>query len=177
MREGIAAENNVFKLYDVDTNAAMDGAVTVELPTFELTSNSFKGAGLAGEINIPAPGVMGPMTVTISFPTIFGNLTKYMELGTTRTLDLRNEIIVVNKDTHANEKVPDRWVLKGPLSSANPGSKEQGATGDSSIVMQVYYAHHWLDGDEILEWDPFKMIYTVNGNDLLADTRRNVLVG
>jgi P2 family phage contractile tail tube protein len=176
MRNGIPTQNNVFKLYDVDTSTALDGTVTVELPGFEMMSNTFKGAGVGGEINVPAPGLIGAQTVTISVPTIYGGLTKYMELGTTRTLDLRNELIVNNKDTHALEKVPNRWVLKGPLSQASPGSVEQGATGDASIVMQVYYAHHWLDGDDILEWDPFKGIYKVNGNDLMADTRQNVFV-
>jgi P2 family phage contractile tail tube protein len=177
MRQGIASQNNVFKLYDVDTGAPLDGTVTVELPSFELMSNTFKGAGVGGEINVPAPGVMNAQTATISVPVIYSDITKYMELGTTRTLDLRNEIIVNNKDTHALERAPNRWVLKGALSQANPGKIEQGAAADASIVMQVYYAHHWLDGDEILEWDPFKGIYTVNGKDLMDETRRNVFAG
>jgi len=177
MRNGIATQSNVFKLYDVDTGAALDGAVTVELPAFELASNTFKGAGVGGEVNVPAPGMMNAQTATISVPVIFSSLTKYMELGGTKTLDLRNEIIVINKDTHANEKVSNRWVLKGPLSQANPGSIEQAANGEASIIMQVYYVHHWLDGDDILEWDAFKAIYTVNGKDMMADTRRNVFAG
>jgi P2 family phage contractile tail tube protein len=177
MRKGIATQNNVFKLYDVDTGAALDGTVTVELPSFELMSNTFKGAGVGGEVNVPVPGVMNAQTVTISVPVIYGEIVKYMELGTTRTLDLRNEIIINNKDTHALEKAPNRWVLKGPLSQANPGKIEQGAASDGTVVMQVYYAHHWLDGDEVLEWDPFKGIYTVNGKDLMDETRRNVFVG
>lgn len=177
MRDGIAAQNNVFKAYDIDTSAALDGTVSVELPSFELETNEYKGAGAGGAINIPAPGVMSAMTTTLSVPVIYGALTKYMELGSTRTLDLRNEVIVINKDTHALEKVSNRWVLKGVLSTANPGSVESAAAGEGSLVMQVYYAHHWLDGDEILEWDPFKGIYTVNGVDLMAETRQNVFVG
>jgi P2 family phage contractile tail tube protein len=155
----------------------LDGTVTVELPSFELMSNTFKGAGVGGEINVPAPGVMNAQAATISVPVIYSGITKYMELGTTRTLDLRNEIVVNNKDTHALERAPNRWVLKGPLGQANPGKVEQGAAADASIVMQVYYARHWLDGDEILEWDPFKGIYTVNGKDLMSETRRNVFAG
>ena len=177
MKPGIATTNNVYKLYDVDSGNALDGALTVELPGFELMSNSFKGAGVGGEINVPSPGVMSAQTATITFPIIYSEITKYMELGTTRSLDLRNEIIVNDKDTHALVKVPNRWVLKGPLSQANPGSVEQAATGEATIVMQVYYAHHWLDGEDILEWDPFKGIYTVNGKDLMDETRRNVFVG
>ena len=177
MRTGIAKLNNVFKAYDSETGKPLDGTVTIELPSFELATETFKGAGLAGEVNVPVPGVMGAATVTINCPVIYGELTKYMELGSTRTLDLRNEIIVQNPDNHLQEKVSNRWILKGPLSASNPGSVEQGATGDASITMQVYYAHHWLDGDDILEWDPFKYIYTVNGKDMMAETRQNILVG
>ena len=176
MRAGIAKLNNVFKLYDSETGRALDGTVTVELPSFELASESFKGAGVAGEVNVPVPGVMNALTATISCPIIYGAITQYMELGSVRTLDVRNEIIVQNPDNHAQEKVPNRWILKGPLSGSNPGSVEQGAAGDASITMQVYYAHHWLDGDDILEWDPFKYIYTVNGKDMMAETRQNLLV-
>jgi len=177
MRDGIAKLNNVFKLYDTESGKALDGTVTVELPSFELASETFKGAGVAGEVNVPVPGVMSALTATISCPIIYGALTKYLELGSTRTIDLRNEIIVQDTATHQQQKVPNHWVLKGPLSASNPGSVEQGAAGDASITMQVYYAHHWLDGDDILELDVFKYIYTVNGKDMMAETRQNVLVG
>jgi phage tail tube protein FII len=177
MRNGIAVENNVFRLYDVDTGAALDGTVTVELPNFELMSNIFKGAGVGGEINVPAPGVMNALTATISVPIIYGAICRYIELGSTRTLDLRNEMVVIDKDNHSNIRVPNRWILKGPISNANPGKVEQGATSDASIVIQVYYAHHWLDGEDVLEWDVFKGIYTVNKHDLLEILRRNVFVG
>jgi phage tail tube protein FII len=44
-------------------------------------------------------------------------------------------------------------------------------------VVQIYYAHHWLDGEEVLEWDAFKGIYTANKYDLLETLRRNIFVG
>jgi P2 family phage contractile tail tube protein len=177
VRAGIGTINNVFKVYDSETGRALDGPVTLELPNFELASESFKGAGVGGEINVPAPGVMNALTATISCPIIYGALTKYLELSTTKTLDLRNEIIVNNADNHKLEKVANRWILKGPLSGSNPGSVEQASAGGAQITMQIYYAHHWLDGEDILEWDPFKFIYTVNGEDMMAETRQNILVG
>jgi len=175
MREGIATNSNVYKVYDSETNKALDGTVSVELPGFELLSESFKGAGVAGEMNVPIPGNMSAQTATISCPVIYGALTKYMELGTTRTLDLRNEIIVTNTSTHVQEKVPNRWVLKGVLSAANPGKVESAAAGDASLVMQLRYAQHFLDGDEVLEWDVLKYIFKVNGKDLMEETRKNIL--
>jgi len=174
---GIAAGNNVFKLYDIETGEELESAVSVELPAMELVTNSYKGAGVGGVINVLAPGVLNEQIATMNFPQIAGNAKRYMKLGTTRTVDLRNEIIVIDKDTHANVKVPYRWILKGPLSQANPGTVEQATAGEATIVMQVYYIHCWLDGVEILEWDAFKGIYTVDGEDLMAETRRNVFVG
>ena len=172
----IAKTNNVFKLYNSESGNALDGVVNVTLPGFELASETFKGAGVAGEVNVPVPGVMNAMTAEISCQKMYGEILKFLELGGTKTLDLRNEIIVQNTDNHAQEKKPDRWVLKGPVSAANPGSVEQAAAGDASFTMQVYYAHHWMDGEEKLEWDPFKYIYKVNGIDMLAETRQNLLV-
>ena len=177
MKNGTAIQNNVFKVYDSDTNKALDGTVTVQLPSFELASNTFKGAGVGAEINVPAPGVMNALVATISVPIIYGELTKYLELASTKTLDLRNEIVLSNKDSHQIEKAANRWVLKGPLSKADPGKIEQGATSDATFDLQIYYVHHWLDGDDVLEWDPFKFIYKVNGQDMMSDTRQNILVG
>jgi len=177
MRPGIGKINNVFKIYDSESNRPLDGVVTVELPNFELLTETYKGAGVAGEVNVPAPGVMSAMTATISCQKIYGEIMQYLELGSTKTLDLRNEIIVLNTDNHAQEKVSDRWVIKGPLSGSNPGSIEPASPSDASVTMQVYYVHHWMDGADKLEWDPFKFIYTVNGKDMMETTRQNILVG
>jgi P2 family phage contractile tail tube protein len=177
MRRGIATLNNVFKIYDTETGEALDGTVTLQLPPFALTAGTYKGAGLGAEINVPAPGVMSALQATISCPVIYAALTKYMELGTTRTLDLRNEIVVNDIDSHTLEKVPNRWVLRGPLSGSDPGSIGQAEGSDSTLTIEVYTATHWLDGEEILKWDPFKYIYIVNGKDLMAETRQNILVG
>jgi P2 family phage contractile tail tube protein len=176
MRPGIATGNNVFMAHDSESGAALKGTVSVELPSFELSTEEFGGAGVAGKVNVAFPGSMGALTATLKFPVIYGDITKYMELGTVRTVDLRNEIIVQNPDTHAKEKVPNRWVLKGQLSGVSPGSIEQATAGEATVTIQLNYVQHFLDGDEILEWDAFKYIYKVNGNDLMAETRQNLLL-
>jgi len=176
MREGIATGSNVFMVYDTETGAALKGTVSVELPSFELSTEEFNGAGVAGKVNVAFPGSMEALTAVIGCPVIYGEITKYLELGTVRTIDLRNEIIVNNTDNHAKEKVPNRWILKGQLSGSNPGSIEQASAGDAQITIQLNYVQHFLDGDEILEWDAFKYIYKVNGKDLMAETRQNLLV-
>jgi len=176
MRPGIPVGNNVFMIHDSETGAQLKGSVSVELPAFELSTEEFGGAGVAGKVNIAFPGSMEPLTAVLNCPVIYGEITKYLELGTIRTIDLRNESIVLNPDSHAREKVPNRWVLKGQLSGADPGSIEQASAGEATITVQLNYVQHFLDGDEILEWDALKYIYKVNGKDLMAETRQNLLV-
>jgi len=175
--DGIGTQVNTYKVYDSESGAELNGSVKVDLPVMTLITNTYKGAGLGGEINVPALALMTPLTATLAFPVIYGAITEYLEIGTTKTVDLRIEIIVLDKDTHALVRVPIRWVLKGPLSEANSGSVEPATAGESSIKMEVYYMHHWIDGEEKLEWDCFKGIHTVNGKDMMAETRRNVFVG
>lgn len=174
MRKGIATQTNRFELWDIGKRTL--GVVTVQLPAFEIATNEFKGAGVGGAINVPAPGIMNAQVVTISVAKMYGDAIRYLALGTTRTIDLRSEVNVADPQTHAINRVPERWVLKGPLSKSDPGKIENAAAGDASVDMQVYYAAHWLDGDSVLEWDVFNAVYTVNGVDLLAETRRNLLL-
>jgi P2 family phage contractile tail tube protein len=171
----MALLTNVFNLFDVDTNKKLTGTVSLELPATELATETYKGAGVSGEINVPVPGVMSAQTATLSFSHIYGDNVKYMKLGSTQTLDLRSEVIRQNAETLIQERVPYRWVLKGPLSSAKAGKIESGAAGDASVEMQVYYMHNWIDGEEKLEWDVFKYVYKVDGEDLMAETRKNIL--
>ena len=175
MTKGIATQNNAFKVYDVDASDELPGVVTIQLPSLELLKNSFKGAGVAGEINVPVPGMMSALTATLSFPKGYGGLARLFALAKTGTLDLRNDITVNNTDNHKLLHIRDRWVLKGPLSKYDPGKIEQAATSDGSIDLEVYKLQHWLDGEEVLEWDPFNYIYTVNGEDMLAELRQNIL--
>ena len=174
MKNGIATQNNVFNVFDTDANEKLKGVVTVQLPALGLMTNTFKGAGVGGEINVPVPGVMSAQTATISFPKGYGPLARLFALAKTGTLTLYNDVVLTH-ETHALGHIQDKWVLKGPVTKYDPGKIEQAATSDGSIEMQVYYAHHWLDGEDILEWDVFNRIFTVNGEDLLADIRQNIM--
>lgn len=174
MRKGIGTQTGRFEFYDEGKRIL--GVVTVQLPPFEIATNEFKGAGVGGALNVPAAGAMNAQVTTISVAKIYGDIIRYLALGTTKTIDLRSEINVLDPQTHAIVRIPERWVLKGPISKSDPGKIENGATGDASIDMQTYYAAHWLDGESILEWDPLNAVHKVNGIDLLAETRRNLLL-
>lgn len=171
----IALLTNAFKLFDIDSSKELAGVVTVELPEQSLATEEYGGAGVAGKINVPMHANMSAQTVTISCPQIYGQAVAYMKLGTTKTLDLRADISRLNPDTHIVERMPYRVVMKGPITSVSPGKVEQGSAADCSIKMEVYYIHSWLDGAETLEWDVAKYIYKVDGEDLLAETRKNIL--
>ena len=126
MRAGIATGSNVFMVHDSQSGAALKGAVSVELPSIELSTEEFSGAGVAGKVNVAFPGSMEPMTAVIKCPVIYGDITKYMELGTVRTVDLRNEIIVQNPDSHAKEKGAEPLGVERAVKRVKPGFDRTG---------------------------------------------------
>jgi P2 family phage contractile tail tube protein len=176
MRKGIASQLNRFECFDLDSASRIRGIVTVQLPALEVLTNAVKATGLGGEYNVAAPAVMAALTASISVPVIYGELISVMELGEVKTLDLRGDTIVNSWENHSLLKVPDRWTIKGIPTKSDPGKFENAASMDASFDIQISYIHHWLDGDDVLEWDLYNAIYTVNGKDLLAETRQNLMI-
>lgn len=174
MANKIAIQTNRFTLWDTESGKRLDGTVTVQMPAFENATNAFSGAGVGGEINVPAIGMMNALTATLSVPKISRNFSEQCRLAFTRTWDLRADVSVTNSANHQIEQISERWVLKGPVTKSDPGKIEQKATSDATFEMQIYYAINWLDGKQHIEWDPFNTIYKINGVDQLATTRRHL---
>ena len=45
---------------------------------------------------------------------------------------------------------------------------------DGSTEHEIYYMKVDIDGKELLELDKYNFIFSVNGTDYLAETRRNL---
>jgi P2 family phage contractile tail tube protein len=146
---------------------------TVDLPTIETLANTVKMAGMGGEIEVPSL-IMAAQEATINFAGAFGIITEYGAVGTSRKLDLRADVIAYDPASGKNRYVEKRVVMGGFIKSHAHGSVEAAGAIEQSVVMTVNFYQTWLDGVEQIKWDPFAMIYTVKGQDLLAQTRKNL---
>jgi len=172
----LSIQTNRFELFNTDDDGVERnlGIVTVQLPSFEVPTNEYSGSGVGGTLNIPTIGVLNAMTVTLSFPKISKDNIRYFKLGKTTSFDLRADTTGTDPDTRGVVHIAERWSIQGPVTKCDPGKIEQKATGDASVEIQVFYAIHWIDGEQVLEWDALNTKFVVNGEDLLEETRRNI---
>lgn len=145
------------------------GVVQVDLPAVQLMTAEIKAAGIGGTIDEPVVGEFQAMSSTINFRKVekntFGLLKaglQHLEFwGAVQTEDENGRFVV------KQHKV----VLKGKFKNFTPGKFSVGENQDRSLEMEVAYYRELYDGEEHIEIDKRNMIYTVDGEDLLAEVR------
>ena len=66
----------------------MLGIADVELPDIEAMSDTIKGAGISGEVDLPTLGHIGAMSMTINWRSVCGDLVA-LSAPVTHALDFR----------------------------------------------------------------------------------------
>lgn len=161
-------ENN-FRVYiDGDYQG---GIAEGEFPTLEFMTSEIKGSGLAGTINMPAPGHFGSIPITLTWRTLADN---YMVLGENRghELDMYSEHL--DWDSGASDYV-SRQVhiyVKALTTKMDLGKMVVGESADVTSEHEAFYVKVEIDKKEMLEIDKTNYIYKVQGVDYLTDTRR-----
>lgn len=149
------------------------GTADVQLPDIEALSETIKGAGIAGEVELPVIGHFSAMNLTINWRTITGNLIELAEQRA-HSLDFRvaqqgydtgKGILTTNAVKHVVKAIPKKLTI---------GKLEAGATADAGNEFSVTYYKMMIDGKVMIEIDPFNYICIINGVDYLKDVRNNL---
>jgi P2 family phage contractile tail tube protein len=147
------------------------GVADVELPKLEPMSEPVEGAGIAGSVDSPVPGHYGPMSCSIKWRTITGEVGTLAAPGP-HLIDFRGSMQVNDSGTY--KTVPVRVTVKASLKSGNLGSFQVGKPTDTSTEFAVSYIKMYVDGKEIVEIDPLNFIAKFNGKDALASVRKDI---
>lgn len=156
--------------YDVYVDGGTDmlGLAETTLPSFEALSDTLKGAGLPGEIDLPSAGRFGAMVLGMAFQMLYGD-TLDLAVGETHRFDLRAQIEYVDKKTLEIRTTPERWQVVGPIKKIDPGKRVAGGFADATMDVSVFSVKHYLDGEEKLEYNAFDPDgYTVNGKKIIS---------
>ncbi|MFC3802805.1 phage major tail tube protein [Cohnella sp. GCM10012308] len=149
------------------------GTATANLPEITYLVDTIKGGGINGEVEAPAPGQTGAMTLTLNWRTIEEAVTELLA-PKVHALDLRASIQMFDPATaEFKEKALKVTVRARPLSSSL-GNLEPAATMDSTNAFSVTYLKVTIDKVDKLEIDKYNYIHKVNGVDYLATTRANL---
>lgn len=152
------------------------GTADVTLPSLEFTSETIKGAGVAGEVDSPNIGHLGAMTLSLNWRTITDALAK-LAAPKAHHLEARGTMQTYDSGAGTYSQVPVKVVCKGIPKKIDLGKLEQGQAMDAASEFEVVYLKLTLDGKDRWEIDKFAYKCVIDGTDYLKDVRTNLGLG
>lgn len=160
-----------YRAYDGDNH--LIGHAEATLPNIQFLTETVKGGGLAGEIEMPILGMTQSMTASIAWPAITADILR-LTAPTTHELTLRSSRQQHNPTTGRAETVPVTVRLKVQPKQTELGKLEDGAKTDSSMEFEVLVMTVYINNTEQLHIDKLNCIFRVQGEDYLAGVRGDV---
>lgn len=155
-----------FRIYNSKGNSLL-GTADVTLPDFEFMSDTFKGAGIAGEVDIPTLGQYSSLTLGLSWNSINTDLTELSTPGS-HDLEIRGAQQGYNKDTgdiEVDEIVINTRVL---TKKTGLGKLEKSSSTDSSYEAEIVSFKLTLNGTTVIDMDKMSYKLEINGTDYLS---------
>lgn len=141
-----------------------------QLPSIEMQTDSIKGAGILGEIDMPTYGQIGSMTFSPGF-RVDGEDAVALSAPIIQEFEVR---WVTDKLDSSNIKIgidAHKAIIKAIPKKYDPGKVENGSAMDGSNEYEVIYYKKILNGKTILEIDKLNNVLNINGIDYAKQIR------
>ena len=147
----------------------------LELPELTAINETNEGAGVLGEIEVPATGQFESMVTKIKFAILHVSIFDLMDTTKAQELTLRADGQYTDKTTGDTQDVLVKIVIRGKAKTTNLGSLTKGKKGEPELELETFYLKIEIDGEEMVELDKLNYIYKVRGKDLMAKIRKNLM--
>lgn len=145
----------------------------VSLASLSAKTATVTGAGILGEYNTAVIGMFQSISQEIPFRIINQEYFTLLDSSRQAEIVLRSSVQNVNKETGGTIGTQGmRIVFRGRPTAANPGTLKQGDLMNASVTLELTYILIEIDGESKFELDKLNSIYKINGNDLLAEIRK-----
>lgn len=151
-------------------NNVLAGVADVTLPSFEALSETIKGAGIAGEIELGTIGHFGKMSTEFTFRTITSAAVA-LAAQKIHAIELRGAQQVMNTSEGVLSAEPVKVVLRCTPKKVDLGKLAVASVTDTKVEFEVIYIKILVNGEEIVELDKLNSIYKVNGTDYMTSIR------
>lgn len=159
------------KLYDKKRgNKLLADVTTITMPDLELLSETFRGAGVNGEIDLPTYGQFGSLVVEISHNGLSRDTIKTFGMET-QELEHRWASQVLDSATGEAEVVGKKLIFRGLPKKLGLGSVEPNKAEESSSAFELVYMKYVIGNDAVIEIDKLNDVFKVDGVDYSAAIR------
>ena len=146
------------------------GIADAELSTITAMSETVKGAGIAGEIDVPTTGHFGSMEVTLNWRTLNKSNVALMA-PKVFNLDLRGAQDVYDSSNKTIRHQSVKCVIAGRPKELSLGKFDVNASTGTSNKLEVIYIKVDVDGKTVLEIDKYNYICNIDGQDYMGEIR------
>ena len=145
----------------------VDDSADVQLPSIDKMTDTIKGAGILGEIDMPSLGQIASMTTTVNFKA---DNPAYATLARPGFIKIELVWVADVIDTGAMQtKIQQHKAYLLVINKKyNPGKIEVGATTDGSSEFETLSYRKVVDGIEVLNIDKLNSVFIVSGYDYMA---------
>jgi len=155
-----------YSIYDRKNGKSEFIADTTSLkrPSIETLSDTIKGAGIMGEIDLPTLAQIAAMQYEISFKSANK---KAIELfgQETQELEVRWVSDVLDTATSKISTCANKDIIKGVPKSIDLGNIETNSNNESTLPLEVLYFKHIQNGEVLIEIDKLNNVFIINGVD------------
>lgn len=152
----------------------IDDSSDLQLPSIEKLTDTLKGAGIMGEIDMPSFGQLGSMTFTVNNRA---DNPQYAQLS--RPGEIKFEVVWVVDVYDSNEvKVgiqTHKVYMSGVSKKYDLGKLEVNGGAEGSSEFEIYYLRKLVDGKEVLLIDKFNYKFAVEGKDYMEEMNKALL--
>ena len=139
-------------------------------PSLELLTDSIKGAGIMGEIDLPSPAQLGSMEVEISARKTNSKLIELFGQKS-HSLEIRWAADTLDTSAGTTKVEANKEIIKGVPKKLELGNVESGAANEASLTLEVLYYQHIVDGISLIEIDKLNNVFKIKGVDYAAGIR------
>ncbi|MDU5103486.1 phage major tail tube protein [Clostridium butyricum] len=157
-----------FSVYVRDSGSAekIGNSTDVTLPSVEKITDTIKGSGIMGELDLPSYGQISSMETEISMRV---SDDKFATLSASSQLEYRWVTDAYDTSTGKARIIANKAFLTVANKKADEGKIESGASQDGSLSFEVIAYKRICDGKEILNIDKLNGIYSINGKNMYSD--------
>lgn len=148
----------------------IDNSADLQLPSIEKMTDTIKGAGIMGEIDMPVPGQIGSMTTAINYRADNGQYSMLSRPGAIK-VEVAWVTDVLDSSSIKIGFQSNKMYMTVVNKKIELGKIEVNGSLDGSCEFEVLYLKKIIDGKEVLLIDKLNFIYAVNGKDYMEQFR------
>lgn len=142
-------------------------------PNLELLTDTIKGAGILGEVDMPTISQLGSMSYEITLRKQNDDAVALFEQKN-QEIEVRWVSDYVDSTTGNSSVIANKDIVKGMPKSLSGGSIENNTQNESTVVLEVLYIKHIQNGVTKYEIDKLNNVFIINGVDYGKIIRDNL---